>query len=80
MATHERLRIKASQASNMSAQGFSYSEIKQVAKDCHAVGLNSNEVVTAKTLFRWLTDRNKLNECLKHNINFSTVTWVTKWR
>ena len=52
MATHERLRIKASQASNMSAQGFSYSEIKQVAKDCHAVGLNSNEVVTAKTLFR----------------------------
>ena len=52
MATHYYLRIRFNQASNMSAQSLSYSEIKQVAKGFHAVGLNSNEVVTAKTLFR----------------------------
>ena len=41
MATHYYLRIRVNQASNMSTQIFSYSKIKQVAKGCYVVRLDS---------------------------------------
>ena len=41
MATHYYLTITANQASNMSAEIFSYSEIKQVAKGCYVVRMDS---------------------------------------